>query len=120
MGTPSPTGPPGLQVQVVDAGASVLVRVGGELDIGTAPRLQSVLAPLAGRRCELDLQHLTFIDSSGVNLLTLHHRHTTQAGGHLRLVAASPAVRRILDITHVTDLLTGEPGPPPPGDRPAL
>ncbi|WP_193783434.1 STAS domain-containing protein [Streptomyces sp. E5N91] len=111
MGTPSPSG---LQVQVVDAGATLLLRVSGELDIATAPCLETVLAPLTGRACELDLAHVTFIDSTGINLLTRHHRHTTAVGGRLRLVAASQAVRRILDITGTAYLLTGDLGPPSP------
>ncbi|WP_394427794.1 STAS domain-containing protein [Streptomyces sp. SGAir0957] len=106
MGTP----PPGLRVQVVDAGDTVLLRLSGELDIATAPGLQAALTPLTGRRVELDLGDLTFIDSIGITLLARHHSHAAATGGLLLLVAAGRAVRRVLDITGITHLL----GPPPP------
>ncbi|MEU6394347.1 hypothetical protein [Streptomyces sp. NPDC046939] len=51
MGTPFPSG---LQLQVVDSGDTLLLRVNGELDIATAPLLEAALAPLTQRRCELD------------------------------------------------------------------
>ncbi|MFI0242262.1 STAS domain-containing protein [Streptomyces sp. NPDC016845] len=110
MGTPFP---PGLQIQTVDTGDTVLLHLRGELDIATAPRLEPVLIPLTAQTCELDLGHVTFIDSTGINLLTRHHRQAAAAGGRLRLIAATRAVRRVLEITGTTYLLD-DPGPPPP------
>ncbi|MEU6394830.1 STAS domain-containing protein [Streptomyces sp. NPDC046939] len=57
--------------------------MGGEFDIATALRLRAVLAPLTQRRCELDFGHVTFLDSTGINLFTRHRRHAVAAGGHL-------------------------------------
>ncbi|MFF4259831.1 STAS domain-containing protein [Streptomyces sp. NPDC001663] len=103
---------PSLAIDVVDTLGTVLVRVVGELDIRTAPELAAVLEPLRSRPCELDFVQVSFADSSGLNVLLRHRLQAEAANGSLRLVAASPPVRRLLDVAGVTDLLLKDPGPP--------
>ncbi|MEV5607389.1 STAS domain-containing protein [Streptomyces sp. NPDC052225] len=98
-------------VQTVDTGDCVLLRVSGELDVVTAPRMEPVLRSLHARACELDLSQVPFIDSSGINLLIRHHRQADQEGGSLRVIAASRPVCRVLDIVGTSRLLGG-PLPP--------
>lgn len=90
----------------------VLVRVCGELDAGTVPRLAAVLGELEGRHCEVDLVGVSFMDSAGVALLLGHRRHAGAAEASLRVVGVSLAVRRILDLTGTTAVLLAAPGPP--------
>ncbi|MEU6260948.1 STAS domain-containing protein [Streptomyces sp. NPDC047043] len=103
---------PSWAIDVVDTLGTVLVRVAGELDIRTAPELAAVLAPLRSRPCELDFAQVSFADSSGLNLLLRHRLQAQAAHGSLRLVAASPPVRRLLDVAGVTQLLLEAPGLP--------
>lgn len=113
MGTPPPSS---WAVHVVDTGDTVLLQISGDLDLSTAPRLDEVLSPLHARRCELDLSDVRFTDSTGVNLLVKHQHHAVRAGGGLRLIAVTRAVRRVLDITGTSATLlggTGKPSPPP-------
>ena len=47
----------------------------------------------------VDLQHLQFIDSSGLGALVRGAKLARAAGGYLRLRAPKPAVRKVLQIT---------------------
>lgn len=77
------------------------IRIGGELDACSAPRLEEALQPQylpEFRKLVLDLTDVRFIDSTGIRLLVmLLHRRT----GDEEVVAVKPAhniARRALDI----------------------
>ncbi|MFI8287966.1 STAS domain-containing protein [Streptomyces sp. NPDC085614] len=95
-----------LDVEVAIRGADMAVlSVGGELDIETADLLHQHLADqiLHGRHhVVLDLSSLEFMDSSGLNVLIRAGRSARDARGDIHLVAPTPAVRRILEITGLT------------------
>ncbi|MGW7431602.1 STAS domain-containing protein [Streptomyces sp. NPDC054861] len=93
-----------VEVEILDDTTAIL-SVGGELDIETATLLHHHLANqfLHGRRhLVMDLSRLAFMDSSGLNVLIRAARDAREAGGDLHLVAPTPAVRRILEITGLT------------------
>ena len=48
---------------------------------------------------DIDLQSVNFIDSSALAELVRGLKHCRQAGGELRLLSPSPAVRVILELT---------------------
>ncbi|WP_438295872.1 STAS domain-containing protein [Streptomyces sp. HUAS TT7] len=103
-----------LRIVAVDGLDAVLVQVHGELDVDSAPTLRAALAPWLHRRVELDLTGVTFLDSSGLNALLAHQRHSIQAGGHMVVIHASSFVQRIFALTGVAEYLTEAPEP----DRP--
>jgi anti-anti-sigma factor len=76
-------------------GARVVV-VHGDQDADTvAPLAAALTAAVAdGTRVIVEASKLGFADSSFLNVLLSCHRH-----GDLRLVAPTPALRRLLDIT---------------------
>lgn len=85
----------------------VVVRVGGELDMSSAPDLDGVVRSLLPgsppRGLVLDLTELTFLGSHGIALLVeLHDRTIEEERTYaLRLVGIRPAVARILTMTGV-------------------
>ena len=99
----------------------------GELDIATVPILERAfeIAFEAGdaRVVVIDLTELSFIDSSGLNLL-LRMQEASQATDRLRVVNGSAAVTRLLDVAGIRPLLPiitsdQDPlGPPPAAPRP--
>jgi len=90
-------------------GDTVVVTPFGELDRDTAPQLRTVLAAAVGEagsgRVDVELRHVTFMDSSGVGALLAGHRLAQSAGTKLHVRGPSAAVRAVLDITNVWKLL---------------
>ena len=95
---------------------AVVVRLQGELDMATAPQLRRVLdAALDARPAELavDLQDLTFADSTGIRVLLEASRRAQDAGCSLVLRSPRRSVRKALRLTGMDQLVDVELQPPP-------
>ena len=85
------------------------VRVIGELDLSTAPRLREVLAELAGKGTidvTLDLADMSFIDSTGVSVLVSGLKRLRETGGNLVLQSPRASAMKVFDITGLTSVFT--------------
>jgi anti-anti-sigma factor len=85
------------------------VTVSGELDLATAPQLEAVfeaLEPARSDRVVIDLEAVTFIDSSGIRALVRAKRRFDGLDASLVLDGVSPAARQVLEISGVLDLLS--------------
>lgn len=89
-----------LTISSTDAGLSA----SGEVDAHTAPTLAAAI-DAAGPSVDLDLSGVGFVDSSGLRVLIDAHQRLAEAGGALRLTGVSDAVRRLLEISGVTEYL---------------
>ena len=83
----------------------------GEIDLYTAPRLQSELtAVIAGAaaapRVVVDMSGVDFCASTGMNVLRACLRQARERGGELELAAPHPAVRKILAVTGLDAVFT--------------
>ncbi|MFI6297667.1 STAS domain-containing protein [Nonomuraea sp. NPDC050790] len=91
-----------LRVEVERAGGHAVVRLAGDLDKLSAPRLKQRLVELSEDGChalELDAARLDFCDSSGLWVLVEHHRRLTALGGTMRLSGVHGILQRVLDVT---------------------
>ncbi|MFE6823120.1 STAS domain-containing protein [Streptomyces sp. NPDC057690] len=82
-----------------------LVTVEGHLDLDTATDLQAHLANQLhhGRRhFLLDLSAVPFMDSSGMNIILRVYQEVRGLSGSVHVIAPTPAVRRVLDLTGVS------------------
>ena len=96
-----------LEVDVDAEGSPPLVVVRGELDAASSPQLQATLDALVDDAgIAVDLAEVTFIDSSGLRVITAARRDALESGRALRIVAVSAAVRRIFEMTGLSSLLT--------------
>ena len=87
------------------AGEPILV-VRGEIDLATAGDLRDELRKLiadADSPALVDLSGVTFIDSSGVDVLAGARRNADDAGVELILVEPSSQVRMVLELTGLWD-----------------
>ncbi|MGW4567055.1 STAS domain-containing protein [Streptomyces sp. NPDC004561] len=86
-------------VTTVTDGIHVLT-VTGEIDHQTGDTLGQALDVSGTRRPRVvvDLGRVTFMDSSGLNILIAAHRTLTEAGGWLRLAEPGQSVQRILQL----------------------
>ena len=105
LGTPSP---PLLSTRVEQGDGQVIVKLEGELDVATAPRLHEVLAAAISEEGSdaivLDLSALNFLDSTGLSLLVSTDKRVKSLGRVLILKGTQPIVRRLLEVTGLTDV----------------
>ncbi|MFC8427217.1 STAS domain-containing protein [Streptomyces sp. NPDC057253] len=85
----------------------VLAELHGEMDLATAHRLRcwlDALAALAAPAYVVDLRPVSFVDSTGLNLLLRLRRRVLEAGGTFTVLCA-PATRRLLRAHGTLDIL---------------
>ena len=95
----SPSGPPP---------GVVLVRMPAEVDLATAPALRDELLGALDRdgvHLVVDALDVTFMDSSGINVLVRARERAAALDGSLHVVTGSRGVRRVLQITGLDERL---------------
>jgi len=81
----------------------------GELDVATAPELQAAIVRLCeegAREIVLDLHELSFIDSSGLRLISTSPQVCAGHGCDFSLTRAQAPVQHLFDLTGVTGRLS--------------
>ena len=88
-------------------GAATVVALSGELDFGTVGQVQARLAELrdAGEPTVLDLDELTFMDSTGIRLVLTACEDAQQRSWSFRVTRGSERVQRVLEAAQVIDRL---------------
>ncbi|HUH80539.1 MAG TPA: STAS domain-containing protein [Solirubrobacteraceae bacterium] len=92
----------------------VVIALGGELDMASAPLLQRAIegADLAeGGMVVLDLQDLQFIDSTGLRVILAARKLCSERGQELAITHSSQQVERLLSVTGVAEHLRTIGGP---------
>jgi anti-sigma B factor antagonist len=99
-------GPASFRVDVHPERDVMRVAAIGELDIATVAQLQAQIRELreAGfTDVVLDLRQLTFIDSSGVELILDEDRFARRTGQNFSLISGTPAIQRVLTLCAAND-----------------
>ena len=87
------------------------VSVRGEIDVATAPQLRETLHELVqggATRIVLECRELAFLDSSGIGLLVATRKRLGD-GGELVIDSPPSHVRKVLELTGVTEELSLRP-----------
>lgn len=80
----------------------VVLTLGGEVDLHTAPELRGLLGAAIDDGCRelvVDLTEVTFIDSMTLGVLLGALKRLRQRSGDLKIVISDPSLRRIFEIT---------------------
>jgi anti-sigma B factor antagonist len=80
----------------------VVLEIGGEIDVYTAPRLRERLIEMVAsgdKNIVVDLARVEFLDSTGLGVLVGAHRRLRATGGSLRLVCPHERLLKIFRIT---------------------
>ena len=103
------TGLPGTPFAIDTAfvGRRAVLSVAGEIDMTTAPALQGAIESAAGRAFDvwLDLTATTFMDSSGIHILSRARARLAEANGRLAVICPNGPVRRVLSLTGLDQFL---------------
>ncbi len=81
---------------------SPVIAASGEIDVATAPDLIAALDGIIGRGAEaisVDMEHVTFIDSSGLGALVAALKKAQETGATLTLVNLTGPARKVFEIT---------------------
>jgi anti-sigma B factor antagonist len=88
-------------------GERSVVALRGELDLATVDEVRARLDALraSGRPVVLDLDELTFMDSTGIRLVLESVRHREREGWGFEVTRGSTAVQRIFAAARIDDRL---------------
>jgi len=101
---------PQLIVDVERSAGVARVRVRGELDVATVPRVRQALAQARADHVVVDLSGLTYIDSSGVRLAFEVDAAARRNGHTVAFVPGPPDVHRVFEIVGLADHFAFEDG----------
>jgi len=94
----------GLTIETSQSSDGSLIRVEGEVDLYSSPELRKAIlkaVPSAQGGLAIDLEGVTYIDSSGVATLVEGLRCARENGTGFSLVAPSPAVMQVLELARL-------------------
>ena len=102
-------------VTIEQRGGAVHLILTGELDISTAQRLEDDLRRIEAEKPQLivlDLQELTFMDSTGLRLLITADTRAREGQRKLVIVQGNEMVQRVMRLTRLDERLTivADPG----------
>jgi anti-sigma B factor antagonist len=91
-------------------GGGVIICVAGEIDLLTAPVLESALddqlnGSSQGGAVEVDLADVAFLSARGISALVVAAKSAAQKGMDFRVTGCRPSVLRLLNIVEVAELL---------------
>ena len=103
-----------MQVSVASRrdGAAVVLMVSGDIDVTSAPALDSAIRRAVTTTglelVQVDLSEVDFLDSSGISSLLLGRRGADERGVAFRVTGAHGIARQVLELTGVWEHLSGD------------
>jgi anti-sigma B factor antagonist len=98
------------RVHVETESSATVVSGEGELDAYAAPDLTAAFGETSGhRRVVVDLERVSFLDSTALGLVVRAVRELGERGGEVRVVLPRSAARRIFEITTLDGVLPVSP-----------
>lgn len=96
-----------MQIDVRREADRTVLSVHGELDLASAPLLQSEIESTVSddRALVLDVEDLEFMDSTGLRVILAAHERSQERGQGFALTRGSQQVQRLLSITRAGEHL---------------
>ena len=92
-----------MNIDIQISGKNLLVRPAGEIDIDSSDKLRLLLDNAMDDNpvCHMvvNLEGVTYIDSSGLGVLLGRYKRLAATGGRVSLVSPGPRIRKILEIS---------------------
>ena len=86
-----------------------LLAIAGEIDGATAPELHSLLREFTDQSVTIDLNDVTFVDSSGLRTLMRARQEIILAGGRMSIRNPRPNVQKACETAGLTERRAGDP-----------
>jgi stage II sporulation protein AA (anti-sigma F factor antagonist) len=102
-----------LNIELETKNDVLCIRLSGELDHHTADELReratAVIEKNDIRHIVLNLEHLSFMDSSGLGVILGRYKQIKQVHGEMVVCAISPAIQRLFDMSGLFKIIKMEP-----------
>ena len=98
-----------LTLENSSAGERMVVAVGGEIDVYTAPKLRERLVELINSghyHLVINLEGVDFLDSTGLGVLVGALKRVRSNDGDLYLVCTQPRIRKVFEVTGLTKVFS--------------
>ncbi len=93
-----------MDVKTMEKEGVLVFQVNGEINISTSPELKKQFEKQPSKKIVVDLEKVSYIDSSGLATLVEILKKTRSAGGSLGLAAMSDKVKSLFEITKLDKL----------------
>lgn len=97
-----------ISIDVKETNCLVEVKVGGEIDAYTAPRLRETLFPLTEKESVtmlIDLSDVNYMDSTGLGVFVGVFKNIRTNNGQFQLRGLSDRLKRLFEITGLADIM---------------
>ena len=95
-----------MEVKVSQVEEIAVFQVNGEINISTSPELKKHFEKLPAKKVVVNLERVTYIDSSGLATLVEMLKKTRSQGGALGLAGMSEKVKSLFEITKLDKLFS--------------
>ena len=93
-----------MDVKTMEKEGVLVFQVNGEINISTSPELKKQFEKQPSKKIVVDLEKVSYIDSSGLATLVEILKKTKSQGGSLGLAAMSDKVKSLFEVTKVDKL----------------
>ncbi|MCU0821139.1 MAG: STAS domain-containing protein [Spirochaetes bacterium] len=86
-------------------GDIVSLQIVGEIDLYNAPEIKDIISKLIEERCYnvvIDLERVSYIDSSGIGALISSLSNLKKYHGGLKIINVYASVRKVFELTKLT------------------
>jgi anti-sigma B factor antagonist len=97
-----------LSIEVNEQEVTKSLKLAGEIDAYTAPKLKEALLPLVKNRQAtviVDLEDVNYMDSTGLGVFISALKATKEFESELKLVSLQDRVRRLFEITGLDNII---------------
>ena len=95
-----------MDVKAMESEGVTVYQVSGEININTSPDLKKMFEKKPTKKIVIDLEKVTYIDSSGLATLVEILKKTKQLGGALGLSAMPDKIKSLFEITKLDKLFS--------------
>ena len=97
-----------IKIEVNEQDPLYEVKVHGEVDVYTAPKLREIVFPLSEKESAqivIDLSGVSYMDSTGLGVIVGVFKSCRAHNGELKLIGLSDRLKRLFEITGLADIL---------------
>lgn len=94
-----------MDIQVREAGNVIILDINGEIDLYNAPEIKENIKnqmEQGKNQIIINLDKVSYIDSSGIGVLISSLSNLKKAGGGLKIIHVYASVRKVFELTKLT------------------